>query len=89
VDEADAAAQDGRGAVAVAEDGDVDGVVVAFDADHDREVGAAALGVLAGRAVEEVVVHRGGPDSAGEGDGPHTGGRSHLVGERASLALSQ
>ena len=39
--------------------------------------------------MEQVVVHRGGPDAAGEGDGPHTGGRSHLLGERASLALGQ
>jgi hypothetical protein len=89
VDQADAPAHDGGGAVAVAEDGDVDRVVVAFDADHDGEVGAAALGVLARGTLEEVVVHRGGPDSAGEGDGPHTGGRSHLLGERASLALCQ
>jgi hypothetical protein len=89
VDQADAAAHDGGGAVAVAEDRDVDGVAFALAADQHGEVGAAPLRVLAGGAVQQVVVHRGGPHPAGEGDGPHTGGRSHLLGERASLALSQ
>ena len=89
MDQADAAAHDGGGAVAVAEDGDVDAVAVVFDADDDGQVGAAPLGVLARAAAGAVVFHRGDPDAAGQGDGLHAGGRADLLGERAGFPLGQ
>src|SRR5205823_2785260 len=89
VDQADAAPEDGGGAVAVAEDRDLDPVAPAFGAAHDGQVGPASLGVLARGAIEPFVVHGGGPDAARQGDGVEPGGEAHPLRERAGLTRGQ
>jgi hypothetical protein len=89
VDQADAAAQDGGVAVAVAQHRDLDAVGSSFGGDDDGEVGAASFWVPARREEARASIQGRSPDAAGEGDGPHASWRAHPLGERTGLTLCQ